>query len=416
MSDRAVSGIVAISERRLGSSGPGPARRLASNAKRFASYTGYVYGWYALPMALVAVALWYLIAGAGTDFEANVWRPGLALLHGASPYPKPELSALVGHATFLYPPPLLYFDAPFALLPHAVARTLFFVLTAAVTPLALWLIGVGDRRVHLVAGLSFPVWYAIIFGNPTVLLLVPVACAWRYRDHPWGAGLAVGCAVAFKLIVWPLGLWLLVTRRFKSTGIAIATSIVLVFGSWATIGFKGLSDYPHLIRMFSETTAAPRAFTISTLGGKLGLASSVAHGLQWACGLMLLAAVVALASRVQGDRRSFSMAIATALVITPVVELWYLALLLVPLALACPTYSRPWSLVRWAWIFPLLPRGAYQVVEDDGRMLHSLGRIPSIPQMLLVGAFLVGATWVTTRAPVKPRDVRYPSRRPAAIV
>jgi hypothetical protein len=399
-----------------------PLRALLRRARGFASFTAHVYGWYALPMVLIGLALFYWVKGYGIDFNANVWEPGRAVLHGNSPYPKPELSALVGHTTFLYPPPLLLLDVPLALLPHAVARGLFWILTASAVLGALRLVGVRDWRVYFCASLVFPVWYAEVFGNPTLLLLVPLALAWRHRDEPWAAGVAVGVVVALKLILWPLGLWLLATRRYRATGIAVGTSVATIVLTWAMIGFKGLADYPHLLRMFSETTAGPRGFTLSTLARQLGLGSGFAHGVQWACGIALLALVVALATRADGDRRAFSVALAAALVITPVVEEKYLALLLVPLALARPDFGASWRLLRWGWIFPLVPRGDYAVIVDHGRVLRSLGRTPSVPQLLIVLGLIGLIAWVTARPargvtlPEMEADFRYPSARPAAIV
>lgn len=366
-----------------------------------AAKTGHALLWYVLPALLVGLALSYWVRGAGTDFDANVWRPALAVVHGESPYPRPELAALVGHATFLYPPPILLVDLPFAAMPHSVARAAFWVVTIGSVVLSLWIVGVRDRRVLLVASLAYPVWLADVIGNPTLLLLVLVALAWRYRDEPGRAGLAVGCAIAFKLIVWPLGLWLLVTRRFRATAVAAGTSLVLVITAWAAIGFKGLADYPHLLRMFSETTGAPRAFTITTLATKAGIDTSVGRVLQVLCGMALLAGVWMLRRREAGDRRAFSMAVLAALVISPVVEIWYVALLLVPLAILQPTYSRLWGCVWLSWIFILMPGGSRQVVEDDGQLLRSLGRVPSTAQLLVVAAFIACAAVVVTRSTAK---------------
>ena len=129
-----------------------------------------------------------------------------------------------------------------------------------------------------------------------------------------------------------------------------------------------------------------------------------------------------LAQRVEGDRRSFAIALVAALVITPVVEEKYLAVLLIPLAIARPTFGPSWRLVRWAWIFALVPRGDYPVIEDHGRLLQSLGRMPSIPQLLIVLGFIGCVAWATGRTargrrmPEIEPQFRYPSRRPAAIV
>ena len=142
-----------------------PATRRARTAslarvRAFAALSGHVWLWYVLPTVIVGLAISYWLRGASTDFDANVWRPANAVMHGESPYPRPELSALVGHATFLYPPPILLLDLPFAVLPHFVARTVFWVVTIGSVIASLWIVGVRDRRVWLVSSLAFPVWAA----------------------------------------------------------------------------------------------------------------------------------------------------------------------------------------------------------------------------------------------------------------
>src|SRR4051794_27698819 len=57
-----------------------------------------------------------------SDFAATIFEPGRHVLAGLSPYPPADLSALTGHRTFVYPPTLLAFDVPLALLPFDVAR------------------------------------------------------------------------------------------------------------------------------------------------------------------------------------------------------------------------------------------------------------------------------------------------------
>jgi Glycosyltransferase family 87 len=372
---------------------------------RLLSVTGYVYGWYILPAVLgLGGVLYYW--GAGLDFDANVWRPAKAVLDGHSPYPPPDLTALFGHATFLYPPPLLWVDVPLSLLPHAVARGAFWALSAGAVYAGLRAAGIRDRRVQFCAAISFPVWFAEIFGNPTLLLMVPLALAWRHRDRPWAVGAAVGAAVALKLVLWPLGLWLLATRRVRGSAIAVATALASVFGTWALIGFQGLGDYPRLVRIFSETSGGPRGYTISTFAHHLGLSTWAGRGIQLACGLALLALIVRVAGSEQGDRRAFSLAVVAALVVSPMVEIHYLAVLLVPLAVACPDYGRPWQLVRAAWIFALMPHGSDQILHDHGRVLHSIGPVPTIPQLLVVLGFLAGVAVVTCRPPGGFRRVR----------
>ena len=46
--------------------------------------------------------------------------------------------------------------------------------------------------------------------------------------------------------------WLAFTRRWRALAYTVPGAIVLVLGSWAVIGFRGLADYPELLRRFAE--------------------------------------------------------------------------------------------------------------------------------------------------------------------
>ncbi|MCW3016575.1 MAG: hypothetical protein JWO02_3667 [Solirubrobacterales bacterium] len=348
---------------------------------------GFFLGWIVLPLALL---VWFAVVvgrGAGVDFDANVWLPAQAVLAGQSPYPPPEVSALV-HPTYLYPPLLLGLDLPMSLLPHDMARALFWIIEAGAVIGALRLVGVRDRQVMFWGSLCFPVFYGESLGNPTILLLLPVAAAWRWRDRTWAVGLAVGLAGAFKLILWPLGIWLLATRRLRGAGVAAGCAVLGVVLPWALIGFDGLSDYPSVVNLYEEHNGRPRAQTVATLGHRLGLSWGAGHLLQWACGLGLLVAAVVVARRTDGDRRSFSLALVAALVLSPIVWVQYLALLIVPLAIARPHFGPVWQLVQATWVFLLLPRGDAHTITVDGRVMTSAGYVPTIPRLLFVLGFL----------------------------
>ena len=51
-----------------------------------------------------------------------------------------------------------------------------------------------------------------MYGNVS-LLVFAVALAWRFRDKAWAVGSLIGLAVAVKLFLWPLAVWLAITRR-----------------------------------------------------------------------------------------------------------------------------------------------------------------------------------------------------------
>ena len=82
-------------------------------------------------------------------------------------------------------------------------------------------------------------------------------------------GLAVGAGIAAKLFLWPLLVWLLLTRRFRAAAIGAASSLVLVAGAWAVVGFQGLTQYPALLRAVQDVYAI-RSYSLATVAGGLG--------------------------------------------------------------------------------------------------------------------------------------------------
>ena len=89
---------------------------------------------------------------------------------------------------------------------------------------ALWILGVRDWRCYVIALTSPVVVHGLYYGNLTIVMVLLVALAWRYRERARIAGLALGAAVAAKLFVWPLVVWLLLTRRFRAAAWAIGSA------------------------------------------------------------------------------------------------------------------------------------------------------------------------------------------------
>ena len=104
--------------------------------------------------------------------------------------------------------------------------------------------------------LSPPVVEGLFFGNITLLLLLPLALAWRWRAHAVKAGLAVAVGVAVKPVVLPLLAWLLLTRRFLASAVALIAAAALVLVPWAAIGFDGLRSYPRLLDRLDQRLRA----------------------------------------------------------------------------------------------------------------------------------------------------------------
>lgn len=292
---------------------------------------------------------WLPAWGIGFDFVGTLWEPARAILEGGSIYPEPvRESILIGNPS-VYPPPAIVASIPLALLPEAVAGWIWFVVLAASFVAALWIVGVRDWRCHVVAVTSPVVVQGLVFGNLTVLLVLAIAVAWRYRDTTRVVGLALGAAVAAKFVVWPLVAWLLLTRRYRAAAWAACTAAGLVFGVWLVLGFEGLADYPALLRELQDVYAT-RSISLATIAGGLGASLSTAVAVSWAAGLALVGLAAWLARGRDGDRRAFTVGVAACVIASPIVWPYYLAFLFVPIAISWPRFAPAWLFGYAVWL------------------------------------------------------------------
>lgn len=303
-----------------------------------------------------------LVGVVGFDFRGTIWEPARALLDGQPIYPEPTRAAIELGNPAVYPPFVVMLASPIALLPVGAAAVVWAVLLAAAAAASLRLVGVRDWRCYAVALASVPVLDGVYWGNLTVFLMLPVAVAWRYRDRPWVAGLAIGAAVAAKPFVWPLIVWLLVVRRFRAAATATASAVVFVLAAWAALGFEGFTDYPALLRELQEVYG-PRSLSMATVASGFGASVPVGAVLTALVGLLLLALAARLARERDGDRRSFSLAVAASIVATPVVWIHYAALLLVPIAVRWPRLAAAWFFGFVVLLVEPLPGIEYQRPE-----------------------------------------------------
>ena len=198
------------------------------------------------------------------DFAHAYVPAARKLLHGLSPYPPETVRALAPRTAFIYPPLTAWLAVPFAAVPLSVAEVAATCLMVAAVIATLLLLEVRDWRCYMVALLWLPTYSAIQTANLALPTIAVVAALWRYRDRPVPAGILAGTLIALKLYFWPLGLWLIATRRYRAAGAAAISAIVLTFVSWAPIGFVGLSGYPNLLRMVTQIERGD-GYTIAAL-------------------------------------------------------------------------------------------------------------------------------------------------------
>ena len=303
-----------------------------------------------LPLIFVGVALTIDLHYSGSLGDWEIFRGAAhSVVHGRSPYSAALPAALAHNDRFVYPPVTALLVAPFAVLPDEAGRVLVLLLTIACVLLALRLLGVRDWRCYGVALLTAPVLDTVSLGALSSLLLLGVAAAWRFRDRRHVAAPVTALTAVAKLFAWPLMVWLLATRRLKTALEAAAIALLLLVGGWLAIGFAGLSGYPHLLRTLSQVEAVQSYSVV----GLFRLHGTSATALTAALVVATVLGVIVSARGSDGDRRSLAVAVAGALLATPVLWLHYLVLLFVPIALARPRLSALWFAPLAFWVTPL---------------------------------------------------------------
>jgi hypothetical protein len=148
------------------------------------------------------------------DFRRELYPEAEEILAGRNPFP-PLGTDLSRGENLIWPPAAALLVSPLTILPPAAADVAIALIGLACFGFSLWLVGVRDWRVY---GL-FALWPQVVgemrTAHLTPVLCVAVALAWRYRERSVGPGVAVGLAVAVKLFVWPVGLWLAAIGRVR---------------------------------------------------------------------------------------------------------------------------------------------------------------------------------------------------------
>jgi hypothetical protein len=173
----------------------------------------------------------------------------------------------------------------------------------------------------------------VTYANVTIALVLASALVWRWRDRPALVGGLLGLVVAAKIFLWPLAIWLAVTRRWLCFGLSIAFAFAFTVIGWAAVGFDGLADYPALMRRHAAENDQDGA-SIAALGAQLGVSPNQAFAAAAGLGALGIAAYMR-----RDDLAAFAWAVMAAIFASPVVWAHYYALLVVPLALTAPAFG-----------------------------------------------------------------------------
>jgi alpha-1,2-mannosyltransferase len=286
----------------------------------------------------------------GFDFHGTIWVPDRAILHGRSPYPPADVTALGQQGNpAIYPPPIMLASLPLGLLAGGLAALVWSSLSLAALVAALVLAGVRDWRCYVLLLATPAVLSMVMLGQMEGMLALGCVIAWRVRDRAAALGIAVAAMIAAKLFLAPIIVWMLVTRRYAAALIASCGALAACVLAWAAIGFDGMRAYPALL------AADTRAFqaggeSLVALGTRSGLPLVLARPLAVCAGLAVVALVVALARRSDGDRRAFSAAVVAGIALSPVVWLHYLVLVFILVALWRRRADLVWAALPLTWV------------------------------------------------------------------
>ena len=289
----------------------------------------------------VAVAIGMFVAAQTTgslaaDFHNELYPEANLLLDWTNPFPGPDAPLEYGH-NLIWPPVAAFLVSPLTALPAGAANWAIALIGLGCSLLSLWVVGVRDWRVYGVFALWPQVIGEIRISHLTPFLCILLALAWRYRDVRRAPGFAIGLAGAIKFFLWPLGVWLAATRRGRETLLAAlvaGASLLLI------LPFTSLDNYLRTLvelgKDFDQDSYSPFGFLV-----QIGVTETVAHAVVYVIGAVLLVAC--------WRRGSFGLAVAAALVLSPIVWLDYYAVAAVPLAVVRPRLSAVWFAPIATW-------------------------------------------------------------------
>jgi alpha-1,2-mannosyltransferase len=274
------------------------------------------------------------------DFD-RAYAPAIHhVVHGSSPYGPSTVAALRSQTAFVYPPLGAFLASPLAALPLHSADVLVTVLAALSVPAILLLVGIRDWRCIGASLLWGPTVSAIHLGAISVPMALGVALMWRWRERPFRAGVVLGLVIALKLFLWPLVVWLVVTKRYRAAAVAAVSAVLLVLVPWIPLRGAGLLSYPHRLSILTSLEAK-RGFSPAALLAHLGLGWGAAQAAGYALGIALL---VWTYRRRNEEASALALVCAASLLLTPILWPNYLVIMLVPLAVLRPRFGVEWLL------------------------------------------------------------------------
>ncbi len=215
-----------------------------------------------------------LLSGYLGDFEESYMRAASRIAHGLDPY---DLCATMGCSEptgpqYVMPPILAWLLQPFVTAPaHAVEIGVVLVLNASLAvflwftfkalPVRDWQLG----ALLVLVALAFEPTAANVQEGQVNLVLLALSGIWLYAwvGGRWWGGVALGAAIAVKLIQGPVALLMAWGRRWGMLAAGAATGLVL----WLVAAPQYLFEY--LLKVLPAVSAGTGLFENHSPGGTI---------------------------------------------------------------------------------------------------------------------------------------------------
>jgi hypothetical protein len=332
-------------------------------------------------VAVVGGVIWAAVSSGTLGFDFLAYHQAAERVLAGKPLYDPTIETAGGFGLFYYPPPFAVVLLPFGLLPGSVATWLWLGLSVAMLLGTIWLMPVRPTvrwATLLLAGLSWPVAYALKLGQVGPLLLLLFVIGWRWRDRPMPLAITGALGAIIKIQPGIILAWAFVTGRWRA--VAFGATIILASAIAATLVVGGPSiwpDYLVLLRHVSSPITTPHNFTPGAVAFQMGMTESAATAIQVGTSILVVAAALFAALRLPSDA-SYVVAVIASQLLSPVLWDHYAMLLLLPVA---------FLLERGHWWAVVIPLATSVLVLPFGLppVLYPLAFVVALIGVLVVG-------------------------------
>jgi hypothetical protein len=302
----------------------------------------------------------------GYDFSAY-WHAGSNVLAGLPIYAADQLSgpyAPQRQLLYLYPPPLAAFAAPLSAIfsDYRLANWVWAGLGAAIAVAVVLAVGrreglfepdrfgglLAGRGRWLLVGAAFalpPVVGELVLGNVHLLLLglfglASLGIRGGTVNGERIAGLVIGIAAVIKVFPALILLWFLLRRRWTAATFTVVGAAAATLLALPLTGIQPWLDYPTVLGNLSAPSD-----TRDTLAPTVWLAPYLGFTVSRVVVTLLGVAALAWSALRQDERTSYAVAVVASLLIAPALYHHYLAILVLPFAMALGSRVAPAALV-----------------------------------------------------------------------